>query len=86
MKTLDVILDAAAKQFGAERETINPDVPFADLGVDSLGLLEFMFELEDELDIPIPPNAVAGVQTMRELAARVDELVAAQNTSATPSS
>jgi len=77
MDTLLVIRQVAAKQFGGEAEAIDADVPVDQLGIDSLGFLEYLFELEDRFGMSIPPASVKGVQTLRELAAVVDSLRAA---------
>ena len=77
MDTLQTAIEVAAQQFGIERDRIDVDAPIAELGVDSLDFLEFLFELEDRVGVPIPPDSVSGLATMRALAAKVDELVAA---------
>ena len=77
MQTLQIIKELAAKQFGGEPESIDADAPVDKLGIDSLGFLEFLFELEDNFGIAIPQENVAGVKTLRELAAMIDSLKAA---------
>ena len=72
MNSLSVIRDLAAKQFGSEAETIDVDAPIDQLGIDSLGFLEFLFELEDLVGFPIPQKEVEGVKTLRELATLID--------------
>ncbi len=82
--TLSIIRDLAAVQFGVEDpSTVDVTAPFDTLGADSLWFLEFLFELEDKLGIPIPQDSVAGVHTLRELAAVVDELLSARTAAAT---
>lgn len=82
MDTLQATIDVAARQFGGDRDRIDVDAPIAELGVDSLDFLEFLFELEDSVGVPIPPDAVSGLETLRAVAARVDELVAAKHAAA----
>jgi acyl carrier protein len=83
MDTLARIKQLAAKQFGVDADTIDETVPINQLGIDSLGFLEFMFELEDAFGFPIPQESVQHVRTLQELANAVDELIAAKP--ATPS-
>lgn len=83
MDTLVRIKQLAAKQFGVDADTIDENVPVTELGIDSLGFLEFMFELEDDFSFPIPQEAVEHVRTLRELATAIDGLIAAKAT--TPS-
>ena len=46
------------------------DIP-AELNIDSVGVLDFIMEVEDHFDIEIPMNAVASIRTIGELAAYV---------------
>jgi acyl carrier protein len=53
------------------RRPIEPTVEsdlVADLGFDSLQVLEVIAELEDRFDVSIPMNVVAEIQTVDELA------------------
>lgn len=83
METLTEIKDLAAKQFGGESDLIDETAPVDKLGIDSLGFLEFLFELEDHFDISIPQESVVNVRTLRELAGVIDSLVAAKQAPAT---
>ena len=78
MDTLQTIKELAAEQFGASLDTIDPDAKIDTLGMDSLGFLEFLFVLEDKLQISIPQDAVTQVKTLRELATVIDGLIAAK--------
>ena len=82
MTTLSAITDLASKQFGRDAAEIDVDAPFDKLGADSLGMLEFLFELEDHFDVTISQDDAAKVQNLRELAALIDRELAA--TSAAP--
>ena len=79
MDTLSSIKELAAKQFGSDASAIDADASFQQLGADSLGLLEFLFELEDHLGVSIAQDDVAKIQTLRELAALIDRQLAAAN-------
>jgi acyl carrier protein len=80
METLDRIKELAAKQFGGDVQNIDVNAPVDQLGIDSLGFLEFMFELEDAFGFPIPQESVAQVKTLAELSNAIDGLIAAQST------
>jgi acyl carrier protein len=75
MDTLERIKELAAKQFGGEPDAIAPDVPVNSLGADSLGFLEFLFELEDDFGVPIPEKDAEQVKTLRELSVLIDRLL-----------
>jgi acyl carrier protein len=78
MDTLTTIKELAATQFGGDAGAIDEDAPVDQLGIDSLGFLEFLFELEDKLAISIPQESVAKVRTLRELATAIDGLITAK--------
>ncbi|HKW47821.1 MAG TPA: acyl carrier protein [Gemmatimonadaceae bacterium] len=83
MDSLSRIKELAAAQFGAELDTIDEDAPIDQLGIDSLGFLEFLFELEDKFEMPIPQDDVVHVKTLRELATVIDGLKAGKTSTAT---
>jgi len=45
-----------------------------DLGMDSLAIMDFIFDLEDAIDISIPMERIAEVQTINDLVAAVHKL------------
>ena len=79
MSTLETIRALAAQQFGVEATAIEPDVPVADYGVDSLGLIEFMFVLEDVFHVQIGKQSGPIPKTLRELASLLDTLLQSTN-------
>ena len=74
MDTLDRITRLAARQFGLETASIGTDVPVSEYGVDSLGLLEFLFALEEEFQVRFPQEPSDEPQTLRKLAELVEQL------------
>ena len=83
MDTLTRIKELAAKQFGGEAQAIDENATVDQLGIDSLGFLEFMFELEDEFGLPIPQESVANVKTLAELATAIDGVLAGKSAAPT---
>ncbi len=55
--------EVAEKDFAALTE----DDVIADMGVDSLQMLEMVGEMERELDITIPDDSLVGIQTVKQL-------------------
>ncbi len=47
------------------------DIP-AELNIDSVGILDFIMEVEDHFDVEIPMNVVSEIRTVGELAAYVN--------------
>jgi acyl carrier protein len=54
----------------------------ADLGFDSLQVLELVGELEDHFNIAVPLNTLTHIRTVRDIAAEVHRLTSAGATSA----
>lgn len=80
MDTLVRITQMAVRQFGLEPASVAVDTPVTDYGIDSLGLVEFLFLLEDEFQIRFPEQRSDQPQTLRQLA----ELVAHLRTQSAP--
>jgi acyl carrier protein len=51
----------------------------ADLGFDSLQVLELVGELEDHFNIAVPLNSLTHIRTVGQVAAEVRRLVAAED-------
>jgi acyl carrier protein len=54
-------------------KTIEENTVISDLGIDSLGMLEIVGSMERQLKIQIPDEALAGIQTVRDLLEVVDK-------------
>jgi len=74
VEPLDQIVRLAAHQFGLDTGSISIDVPVTEYGVDSLGLLEFLFALEEEFQVRFPSEPTDEPQTLRKLAELVETL------------
>jgi acyl carrier protein len=53
------------------------DAPLESLGIDSLGVAELLFNVEDEFGIALPPEPVL-LPTIADVVRFIDDLVAAQ--------
>lgn len=76
--TLDQLCTIAQRELGAEALTDKIDTPFAELGLDSLGLVDFMFTVEDHFHVNIEHDRALQNPTLSGLATLVDELLAAK--------
>lgn len=47
----------------------------ADMGMDSINMMELLQEIEDRFDVIVPLNAMADVSTVQDLANEVNRLV-----------
>lgn len=78
MTTLERLQDILIRDYGLAREAISSDAALEPFGVDSLGMMELLFEIEKEFDITIPNDQVE-LKTVGQLVAYIDQLAAAQH-------
>ncbi|MCH2219610.1 MAG: phosphopantetheine-binding protein [Dechloromonas sp.] len=77
MDSIGLIREFLKDRLGVEPDTVVPDASLADLGVDSLMMLELMFEFEDQFNIKLS-NDLKTPQTVGEMVALMDGLIASQ--------
>lgn len=71
------ILRIVRKHMQDPTASITPDTKIEDIGIDSYGLIEVVFDLEEELKIDIPYNANDGsLREMTTVGELLDELMA----------
>ncbi len=66
-----------SEKYDVDPDTISPEATLTELGLDSLTIIELLFDVEDEFGIEVPEER-ATFQTLAEAAALVDELVEAK--------
>ena len=77
MSSLQTIQAMMVKQFDLKLEDLTPDATLEGLGLDSLSVIEFTFNLEDELKITMPEERVE-LKTLQDVVNLVDKVVAEQ--------
>ena len=77
MSSLQTIQRMMVEQFDLKLEDLTPDAQLEGLGIDSLSVIEFMFNLEDELKIKLTDERVE-LKTVQDVANVVDKLIAGQ--------
>ena len=61
------VKDIIVEQLGVNPEQVTPTASFIeDLGADSLDIVEFVMELEEEFDIQIPDDQAEKIKTVGE--------------------
>jgi acyl carrier protein len=80
MNTLLTIQNMMVEQFELKEEDVTPDAQLETLGLDSLSIIEFMFNLEDKFHIKLSDERVE-IKTVRDVATIVERLLAEQKTS-----
>jgi acyl carrier protein len=81
MSSLQTIQNMMVKQFDFKLEDLTPEATLEGLGLDSLSVIEFTFNLEDELKITFPDERVE-LKTLQDVVNLVDKIVAEQKGSA----
>jgi acyl carrier protein len=74
MDSIALIRDFLKDRLGVEAEKVTPEAALADLGVDSLMMLELMFEFEDHFGIKLSPD-LKPPKTVGEMAAQMGQLI-----------
>ncbi len=77
MSPFEFLAQVLSEKYDVPREAISPEATLTELGLDSLTIVELLFDVEDEFGIEVPEER-ATFQTLAEAAALVDELVQAK--------
>lgn len=76
MDSISLIREFLKDRMNIEPEQVVPEAMLADLGVDSLMLLELMFEFEDRFNIKLPEDT-ATPKTVADMVALTQNLIPA---------
>jgi acyl carrier protein len=79
MGTLEILQDILMRDYGIKRERLVPDASLDTLGVDSLGLLELMFKIEDRFRVRIPGDPPTNLRTVGDVVVYIDGLAASHS-------
>jgi acyl carrier protein len=77
MSSLQTIQNMMVKQFDLKLEDLTPDATLESLGLDSLSVIEFMFNIEDELKIKLPDERIE-LKTLQDVVDVLDKVIAEQ--------
>ncbi len=77
MSSIQIIQRMMVEQFDLKLENLTPEATLESLGLDSLSVIEFMFNLEDELKIKLPDERVE-IKTLQDVTNLVDKILAEQ--------
>ena len=78
MESIGLIRKFLKDRPGVKADAVVPDAVLADLGVDSLMMLELLFECEDHFGITLSKD-LKTPKTVREMVALMDQLRNKQN-------
>ncbi|KAK7317794.1 hypothetical protein RJT34_02324 [Clitoria ternatea] len=76
-ETIQIVLSAIAKQLSIDDATLTPETKFADLGADSLDIVEIMMTLEEKFDISVGEGGVENISTIQDAADLIEKVMSA---------
>jgi len=77
MNTHNRLTAILARQYDLPADRLLPEARLTDLGIDSLGVMELLFEIEDEFRIQVPTDQTE-LTTIGDVTRYIDALVAEQ--------
>lgn len=73
METIEIVRNFLTERIGKLEREVAPEMVLAELGVDSLMLLELLFEFEDTLGIELPKD-LGTPKTIGDLTRLIEDL------------
>ena len=75
--TFERVQSILMKKFSVAQELITPEATLETLGLDSLDLIEVLFEVEDEFNIRVPQDGGAALKatTLQDIVNSIETLV-----------
>ena len=83
MTTLERLSRILVQRYKLDPAHLTPEQPLDALGIDSLGMVEMLFFIEEEFGVQLPSEGMA-FGTLGEAAGYVDRLLAAQKAAPQP--
>jgi acyl carrier protein len=77
MSSLPALQALIQDKYGLDATQLDPHAVMLESGIDSLALVEFLFEVEDRFSISLPEDH-SRIRSLADLAGVVDQLKAAQ--------
>jgi acyl carrier protein len=82
MSTFDALCEILVKDYALDADSLTPDTTLAGLAIDSLGVIELIFAIEDRFKVSFPDvdaTTVGESGTLSELSHYVDQLIATRD-------
>ena len=74
MNTFETVQKLIVDKFGVTKEDVTPQMTFDDLGADSLDVVEFVMEVEDQFGIEFEDDRIESLNNIQDAVAYIDEL------------
>ncbi len=79
MSSLQTIQRMMVEQFDLKLEDLTPEAQLESLGLDSLSVIEFMFNIEDEFKIKLSDIPLENIKTLQDVINIIEKQVAEQH-------
>jgi len=71
----DVVIKEISRHLGCDEKQISPDMPLEELGIDSLGAITILYELEDRYAIEIPNEVFDSLKVVNDIVVQLEQLL-----------
>jgi len=71
----DVVFKEISRYLKCQPEDISVDMRLDELGIDSLGAITILYELEDELDIQVPNDVFDLLKIVKDIIDQLEKLL-----------
>jgi acyl carrier protein len=75
----DIVIKEISAYLKCQSEDISLDMRLDELGIDSLGAITIMYELEDKLDVEIPNEVFDSLKIVNDIVSQLEQLMANKN-------
>jgi len=75
----DTVIKEISSYLKGQTEDISLDMRLDELGIDSLGAITIMYELEDKLDVEIPNEVFDSLKIVNDIVSQLEQLMANKN-------
>ena len=75
----DIVIKEISNHLKCQPSAISPEMKLDSLGVDSLGAITILYELEDQFDIEIPNEVLDSLETVDDIVIKLQQLLDNKN-------
>ena len=75
----DIVFKEISSYLKCQLEDISLDTRLDELGIDSLGAITIMYELEDRLDVEIPNEVFDSLKIVNDIVSQLEQLLENKN-------
>jgi len=75
----DTVFKEISSYIKCQPKDVSLDTRLDELGIDSLGAITIMYELEDRLDVEIPNEVFDSLKTVNDIVSQLEQLLENKN-------